>query len=1203
MDLLIAEALKVKEAYDETIQNADRLFNLKYYENARDAYQQAAAAKPDEDYPKQKIKEINELLVQKNEFDDLVVKGDEFYMNKDLESAKSNYQEALKIYPSESYPRDMIDKINQALKSLKNTDELYQQALADADDFFKQNDYTNAIKEYENAAQIKPNEGLPKQKIAEINDLIARQEAAELEYNQAVQMGEQLLAKSDYQGAKTEFEKALSVRPDESYPRKKLAEIGEVLKEQGAVQESFDQSIAKADALFEKGEYDAAIKEYQNALVIIPAAPYATQKLEEIKTIKAEKAVQQKEYSQAIAEADKLFEKKDYAGARQKYSEASRIDDFQSYPQQKISEIEIILANRQELENDYNKAIATADIFMNNGEYESALAEYQKANSLKPSEKYPIEKIDEISKKLATQKDIEEEYNGLIASADQYYQSGDYERAKKDYQEAVELKPAEKYPSDQILLITQLQQDKQQTDAQYQQLIADADRFFKSDALEESKDKYTEALTLKPESVEASTKINEIEKILAERAALQKNYELTMAEADKYFNEGNYEKALQKYEAASKIKPAEEQSGIKIGEIEVLLAAKRSNEENYAKAIENGDKLLSKQDYKAARAEYEKALEYKPGESYPTEKLNEVTTILTTIEEQQNVYEQLIANADRLFAEAKYELAKTEYQKALDIKPEEKHPADRIREIEEILQKLDFTKRQYAETIAAADLLYNDGKYDQALDEYKTAGAIYPTEQYPKDRINEINGILAGQAAIEDQYNQAITEADNQYKQKYFEQALKRYQDAAQLKPDAKHPQERIAEISGMLAAINKENEDYQNAIKEGDNLFAMQQYSDAKLSFMKAANIKPNEDYPKNKMDEIDQLIANQKATEAEYNRLVAAADRMMESEEYDKAKLKYTESLAIKPNEPYPNNQLKKIDDIFLAKELATQEAYNTAISEADGLFAKEQYEPARIKYQAALKIKPNEEYPVQKIAEIEKLVSDFETLRANYNLLIADADKHFKAKEYDQAKAKYVQASALFTEEEYPINKIEEINLIFKAENERIQKAYDKAIADADKFFSSSAFDQALDSYRSAQFIKPDETYPGQMIEKIMVIMDKNAVRDLVKGTVNIDDQEIKKLEFSPVSVSDRKSNFIVIKAQNISGNEFKVVMSYGKGGSKNGGFVVPIPAGEDAKEYIIPVGKQYTWFSEDNDYISLVPEGGSVAVTILKISRGN
>jgi tetratricopeptide (TPR) repeat protein len=328
-----------------------------------------------------------------------------------------------------------------------------------------------------------------------------------------------------------------------------------------------------------------------------------------------------------------------------------------------------------------------------------------------------------------------------------------------------------------------------------------------------------------------------------------------------------------------------------------------------------------------------------------------------------------------------------------------------------------------------------------------------------------------------------------------------------------------------------------------------------------------------------------------------------MMESKEYDKAKEKYNLAIAIRPDEKYPRDKLREVEQIILAQEKIIQENYDKLIALADGYFNKKEYDQAKINYQNALKNKPDEAYPIQKLGEIERLVSDLETLQANYARIIAYADVKFKAKEFKEAKSKYIEASAMFPKEEYPVTKIEEINLYFKSDNLKMQQSYDKSIADADKFFASNIFDQALESYRIAKSINPDESYPDEMINRILGILDANAVRDLLGSPVTIANNEEKKLNFEPVLITDRKSNMIFIKARNTTDVECKVVLSYGKGGSKNGGFILPIPASQQSKEYIISVGKQYTWFSQDNDWISLVPQGGSVELILVKISKGN
>jgi len=916
LDILIEERTRVQAAYDETVANADRLFNLKYYENSREEYQKAADAKPNEDYPAAKIKEIDEILVQKNEFNDLINEADEFYVSKELEPAKSKYQAALKIYPSESYPKDMIEKINSKLVKKVGKDEIYQQSIVSADEFLKNKDYTNAITEYENALAIKSKEEYPAQKIDEINRIITQIEEAEMQYNLAVQRGEQYLAQDDYFSAKDEFERATQLKPAEQYPKSKLEEINKVVDRQQETLDSFNLSIAEADAFLEDKDYDKAIEEYQSALLIIPGRQYALDKIAEIEQTKLELVEQEAEYEKLIAEADKFYSQKDFALARIKYDEALKLDPEQTYPQEKITEIDQNLSGQVELESEYSKHIATADIYFGNQEYESALAEYQMANILKPSEQHPISRIDEISAMYTSQNTNKNNYDTYIASGDRYFEDGNYLQALKEYNAAQELKPEESYP------------------------------------------------------------------------------------------------------------------GLKITALNQLISSQQSQDEEYL--------LL----------------------------------------------------------------------------------------------------------ISAADLLYQEKKYTEA-------------------KI--------------------------------------KYEEALALKPGEKYPQERIDQIIAILALASTQNSEYDEAILEADGLFGLQQYEEAKLAYMKAANLNEKEQYPKDKMEEIDRIITSQKANQAEYNKLVAAADRMMESEEYDKAREKYIAALELLPVEQYPQDKLNEIAEIALANELNVQETYNNLITEADDHFEKQEYDQAKIKYQNALKYKPDEEYPVQKLAEVESLSSELEEKEATFNRLIAEGDIAFKAKEYQEAKSKYIEASALFPKEEYPISKIEEINLVHKAKNQDQQQAYDKAIADADKYYSSKILDLALESYMTAKAIFQDETYPDEMINKINKILDENAVRDMVATAVTIEKNGMKKFPFDPILVTDRKSSLIFIRAKNVSGSTFKIFMSYGKGGGKNGGYILPIPAEDTVKDYFIPIGNQYTWFSEDNDWISLTTQGGSIEVIKVKILK--
>ena len=115
-----------------------------------------------------------------------------------------------------------------------------------------------------------------------------------------------------------------------------------------------------------------------------------------------------------------------------------------------------------------------------------------------------------------------------------------------------------------------------------------------------------------------------------------------------------------------------------------------------------------------------------------------------------------------------------------------------------------------------------------------------------------------------------------------------------------------------------QQGDEYTETLKRADNLFDLLQYDEAKLAYLKASNLRPKEQYPKYKLEEIESLQSGQAATIAQYNKFVSAGDRMMESEDYDGAKERYNQATAIFPNEKYPQDKLTEIDQIILAKEL---------------------------------------------------------------------------------------------------------------------------------------------------------------------------------------------------------------------------------------------------------------------------------------------
>ncbi|MBK7287083.1 MAG: hypothetical protein IPI95_08225 [Flavobacteriales bacterium] len=161
----------------------------------------------------------------------------------------------------------------------------------------------------------------------------------------------------------------------------------------------------------------------------------------------------------------------------------------------------------KELDDQYNAAIKAGDAAFKAATYDAAKAKYNEALGLKSNEKYPADQLKAIDQKLAElaakaeadkqAKELDEQYQAAITAADAAFQGANYDEAKAKYNEALVLKPKEKYPAGQLVAIdkkladlaAKAEADKKakELDDQYQAAITAADASFLSTDYEGAK--------------------------------------------------------------------------------------------------------------------------------------------------------------------------------------------------------------------------------------------------------------------------------------------------------------------------------------------------------------------------------------------------------------------------------------------------------------------------------------------------------------------------------------------------------------------------------------------------------------------------------------------------------------------------------------------------------------------------------------------
>jgi hypothetical protein len=629
----------------------------------------------------------------------------------------------------------------------------------------------------------------------------------------------------------------------------------------------------------------------------------------------------------------------------------------------------------------------------------------------------------------------------------------------------------------------------------------------KEKALAEAKAKEADELKAKQEAIAkryaeeeaARKKAMEEEERLRKEKELNDKYDAAITKADKAFAQAEWEFAKQNYQEAATLKPAEAYPKTKLTEIENRMA----NEKKYAAAIEKGDKAMTAKDFNAAKMAFSEALSVKNNDAVAKAKLAEAEAAIAEAVKQKELdakYANQIAAADKLFVAKKWADAKASYNEALKLKPDESHPKERIAEAEKMIAEEEAKKAaekelndKYNAAVAKADKFFTEKKWTEAKESYSEASSLKPAESLPKNKIKEIEAIekaeadkIAKEKELNEKYAAAISKADGLFQEKKLAEAKTFYNEALGYKSTENYPKTKIKEIDDLVAAENKRiaeekalNDKYNAALTKGAAALSAKKYGEAKTAYSEAANLKPDEELPKTKIKEIDELIAKdeeakaaEKALNEQYNAVIKKADTDFGNKNYKDAKQGYNQALTLKPSETYPSTKLKEIaaaekaEADRIAKEQETDAKYREAISQADNAFSNADWNSAKSLYTQAGKLKPDEKYPKDKLAEIDnKLKYEAEhkaaaaALDKKYNDAIALGDKQLAAKKYNEAKAAFSEASTLKPEESLPKQKLEQINKLIaeQAEQERL-KAEEEARKAAEEAARKKAEEEA-------------------------------------------------------------------------------------------------------------------------------------------------
>jgi tetratricopeptide (TPR) repeat protein len=1213
-DQILAE----QKAYDEAIKNADQFFAGQQYNESLTKYKEANSIKASESYPAKRIKEIEDILKQlakdqaqkDKDYQLAISQADKLLDKKDYAGAQTEYRKAVEIKSEEIYPHDQLKKIDEALVQIKiqeeekmklqreKTEQEFNLAMSNANLAFASNDYNQAKTGYQTALRIKPNDATAKEKLGQTEAKLGQIAKMTQAYNTAITEANRQLTAKLYQEAREKYQEALQYLPDSEYPKNQVAKIDEILARQLAetkLKQDFNQAVNEAESLFKSKEFAKAKDAYTKAYNLIPSEPVPPKRINEINDLLAEQLKKDAAlkatmdaYQNAIQRADKHFGNKEYSSARLVYNEALMIKSDEKYPADQLALIEKLLTEQND--QQYKSAIATGDNSFNSNNFDSAITAYQEALKLKKGDQYASRKLKDIEVKKAALtaennrlKKLQIDYEALIADAAIDFRNKDYMKSIGKYNQALVLKPDETFPKERIASINKILEElkiEEDLNKQYIQHITLAQKAFASNKLKDARDEYQKANEIKPSEPIPPARITEIDRLIAQQEEIAKlaameeaqrlakekadkdTYDKAIAAADKAFAEKQYTIARTHYFTAQIAQLNQKYPKDQIEKIDEILrqqqldlqvAAQKAKQDSILKerdrlfelAMSAAKDLEQKNQFGQAILKYGEAVQINPAQKSMVQKLiDNADEKLKLLVRQDEEYKRRLKLADDSFTAEKLENALTQYQNALKIKPNEDYPKGRITEIQNILAS---KEQNYISSIQKADQAFDISDWQTAKTSYIEALAFKPNEVYPANRLKEVNKKIAeanqlqlSNASEEKAYREALDKAENTFKAGQLNNAKMQFEVARTLRPNEQIPVDRIREINALIDQRNKDqleaaqralDEKYRLALSVADNSFKDKSYAIAKLQYKQALLIKPDETYPKDQMALCDKRLSETQpaetytsnlpsvetakqvsktvynpaetaqATEARansyqlvatYDDAVKRADDAFGIKDYSVARFFYLKAGDIKPNEEYPKNQVelirKLIDSQLSANDVS---GYDLSISKADDAFAKRNYSIAKFFYNKAIEIKSWEKYPKDRINEILLLTNSMfsEKEEKDYRDFLAKADDAFFRKDLSIARFYYNKAITIKKDESYPLVKLKDIQTLIEQDRlEQENQEYQKIIDLADQALQSKNYSIARFNYNKALTIRPDEKYPKDQLKSIKEAVEK-------------------------------------------------------------------------------------------------------------------
>jgi len=1086
---------KYKANYEASTRKGEAYLRSKKYDEAIEEFTEAKKWGPLETYPDQQIalakqekakeEEAEKRAKIEAEYKDAITKADELFNSKKYLESIPEYQKAKKIDPEMAYPTDQIAEAKKLqaqveaekakAEAAKKLEEDFKAALDEGDAALKDNAYEKAISSYQKAKSLKPDDPIPN----------ARIETA-----------------------------------------KKTQADAKAKAEQEKIQKEFDDAMSKADALLSAKSYDEAIIAYKDAQKIKPSDPAPKSKITEAENLKKQnaEAAKKEKYEALVSAADDLLKDSQFDAAKEKYGAAAAVMPHETYPKTKIKECEElkVSAAKAELRKQYDALVKAADDLLEKEEFDAAKGKYQEALTLLPNETHPKTMITEADsrKKSKAAGEVRAQYDAIIKEADDLVKTEAFDQAIAKYNEAKKIIPTEKHPNDMLLEIEKLKKQKanEALSAKYDIELKKGEELLKEEKFDEAIIAFEAAHAIMPHENKTTELITEAKNLKEQkkRGAVQAEFDAKIKEGEGLMQAQEFDQAIAKFNEAAIILPSDNKvkSLIEEAKKEKLAKLDALATEKFNSLIKAGDEALASEDFVTARLKYDEALAvHKAGKNTVDAKLAALTQkekekqeqemAASAAAEKQKKFDGLIAQANSKNGAGDYSGAMTTISSALAIFPDNKEATALKSELEGKIQAEQAKAKEAAALAQAA-------KEKQAKEE-QISQLISDAKQEASQKNYSIALAKIQNALTIDNASAPAIAAKTEIEsaQKAFE--AEKEQNAEAAAAAEKERKEKQLKITNLLAT--------------GGDALANKEFTAAETAFNQVLDIDPSNAAATTKLSELKQLIeedklAAEQAEKAKANKekqaelrkqvddLLAKGNASLNENNFDAALASYNSALIIDPANEEVSSKISeakskklaaenkaKADADAKAAELAAAEAAKTAadreakinsiLSEGNELKLAGDLNAAKSKYNEVLSIDANNADAKSKISSIDlklaKLDQEKRAQEAAANAqkekaaaaaaaaelaqqkaakeeqiqsLLSQADNLALQKNYDQAKSKYREVLAIDNANTIATSKIVEIDSKVAAQNKEQLAKEAAAKAEREKLATESA-----------------------------------------------------------------------------------------------------------------------------------------------------